>query len=331
LKAKKPLITLVVQKDDDQKRFDNIIRKLFPTRPLSELYSDIRRGKILLNQKKAKPSVRVCCGDIISFPVEYKTSLTTAINTRESVFTVKDRELLKALTIFTNRDVLVLNKPRGYLAHGPHSMATIVENYWITEHNYSLSFRPGPVHRLDRNTTGLQLYALSITGARILTSLFKQSLVKKIYLTLVEGTFRKKELWEDWIDRDTEAKLSHAAGEGQGKKAVTQVIPVARHNNSSCILCLPLTGRTHQIRLQARIHNHPLLGDRKYGSGTGAPYYILHAAGLYLAAEGGELKIPPLFAPLPPSSRQVFLGCMGQAILDTAYALVHALARAGDI
>jgi 23S rRNA pseudouridine955/2504/2580 synthase len=328
VKNKKSLVALIVQKDDDGKRFDKIIRKVFPAQKLSSLYSAIRKGEILLNQKKAKHFTKVFSGDMISYLPHLQSPLTNKEQKPIPAFDPQQREFLKSITIFENQDVLVLNKPRGYLVHGQHSLTSLVENYWLSQQKYSLSFKPGPVHRLDRNTTGLKFFALSIKGARLLTLLFRQALVKKVYITLVCGKITKKQVWVDWIARDTAAKQSFVTDQRQGKKAVTQVIPIGSKNNISCLLCLPETGRTHQIRLQAQLHKHPLIGDRKYGYSSSQPYYILHAGGIHLSKQGKQLDIPPLFAPLPPYSEDIFISYLSPNILKEAYAQIEKIIKA---
>lgn len=326
MNAQSSFITLKVLKDDSRKRFDKIIRKLLPHLPLSALYSAIRKGTILLNNKKVKAYEKVLYGDSIDLSLQFKPQLTSSLKQSPcSSFNAEQKQFLTSLTLFENQDLMILNKPRGFLVHGPHSLANLVENYWKAQNKHALSFKPGPVHRLDRNTTGLQFFALSVEGARILSSLFKDARIHKIYIALASGSIKKEQVWVDQILRNTSAKKSFAARSGQGLKAVTRIIPVAIKNDTSCILCLPETGRTHQIRLQAQIHRHSLVGDKKYGSKLLGSAYILHAYAISIPKKHNTLLIPEVFAPLPKNSEDIFIAAMNKVILKKAYSMVHTM------
>jgi 23S rRNA pseudouridine955/2504/2580 synthase len=321
-------IELNIEKDDIGKRFDRIVRKLLPQLPLSAVYSAIRKGAILLNGKKTEKHVKVAADDHIDLSSRLEQEYVSSLNqARQFNFDAKQQQYLSSLTLFKNEDVIILNKPKGMLAHGEHSLETLVENYWKAQNKRALSFKPGPAHRLDRNTTGIQFFTLSLKGARALSTLFKLRRIQKLYIAFVSGVINTEQVWVNHILRDSKMKKSLPVTSDQGSKAVTRVIPVASKNDMSCILCIPKTGRTHQIRLQAQNHGHQLVGDTKYGGSRRDSPYLLHACAVYIPQEYNTLHIPALCAPLPQTSKETFIKLMDTSILKQAYRIASSIVK----
>jgi 23S rRNA pseudouridine955/2504/2580 synthase len=169
----------------------------------------------------------------------------------------------------------------------------------------SLSFKPGPLHRLDKPTSGVIVFSAALEGARIFSALLREGRLKKYYLALVEGRLRGPEFWEDPLAREGE----------RPRIARTRVRPLAELGGRTLILAELLTGRTHQIRAQAAARGHPLEGDLRYGGspGNGGPW--LHAWKLELG-EGARLfpgPVPPLISAPPP---EAFLRRLGPPGLE---------------
>jgi 23S rRNA pseudouridine955/2504/2580 synthase len=180
----------------------------------------------------------------------------------------------------------------------------------------SLSFKPGPLHRLDKPTSGIIVFSTSLEGARRFSALLKDGKIRKRYLAILEGDLQQSEVWEESLMRDGEALktvIAEASGEkpnaatDKARLARTRAMPLKRGRKAGRIYTLAQfeidTGRTHQIRAQAAHHGYPLAGDRKYG-GSGSRFF-LHAAELELPAgsfQDGEIggKAPWVIrAPLP--------------------------------
>ncbi len=295
--------TLTAAENDHDRRLDRVIRKRYSSLSLSWIYRAIRTGRITLNGLQAEASDRVRSGDRIvvcsSFPLA--PSARKANDPRQI-----ESDRLKPLIIFENEHILALNKPWGMLVHGDDSLDSLVQSYLEGHLSASLSFKPGPIHRLDRNTTGLILFSRSLLGARLISEAFKKRLVKKTYLAILDGEIDGKVEWNDRLQRSRH-KTRNAPKSGIGAQTVIEPL-ICRYGHTLATAGI-VTGRTHQIRVQAAIHGHPLTGDRKYEGSTLLDRYVLHAALLSLTAAdfGPDLPIgygglDRLFAPLPEKS-----------------------------
>jgi 23S rRNA pseudouridine955/2504/2580 synthase len=192
------------------------------------------------------------------------------------------------------------------LVHGPESLETQVLQYLRGKLPASLSFKPGPLHRLDRPTSGIIAFSTTLEGARNFSALLRRGEIKKQYLALVEGTPGEQGVWENWLFRDREQKKtfpSEISGKN-AKMALTRVWTLGSGSGCSLIRLEIATGRTHQIRAQAALHGHPLVGDRKYGGPGRASGILLHAYSLKFTGEGIGSVPKILKAPLPAAFLQ---------------------------
>jgi 23S rRNA pseudouridine955/2504/2580 synthase len=206
--------------------------------------------------------------------------------------------------------VLVLNKQRGDLMHGVNSLEERVREFYQREVHVKtsgVSFRPGPVHRLDRNTSGLVMFGMSTRGAQEASELIAHNQIEKSYLALLSGSLASRQRWTDPIRRDRTAKISRAvAGGSDAQPAESEAIPLISSSRATLALVQIYGGRTHQIRVHASAHGHPLLGDKKYGGQTINGYgYLLHAAKLRLPEGHPVLGFACVWAPLPQAARQL--------------------------
>jgi 23S rRNA pseudouridine955/2504/2580 synthase len=216
--------------------------------------------------------------------------------------------------LYESPDLLVLNKAAGIPVHGPDgSLDSLVRAYLAPRLSPSLSFRPGPLHRLDKPTSGIVVFSASLKGARYFSALLREGKIRKQYLALVEGRVDGPGRWEDLLFRDREQRGTIVSA--GGKPARTGYAPLAwypggKSGTGGCTLLLlkPETGRHHQIRAQAAFHGHPLAGDSVYGGHSllnlpplrrnppkgPVPPFLLHAWKL-----AGDGLFPPLDAPPP--------------------------------
>ena len=257
-------------KDDDGRRIDRVIRIFAKNLSLSQVYSALRKNLIRVNEKKCTPSYKVHQNDKISIADVLLKKNDESPRQKNAVFeenvSVKNANaaiLIDSKTqdfqdpgfkiIFENEHILIINKPYGISVHdGKENLAEKVTKY--LENSDSLSFRPGPLHRLDKETTGLIAFSKSLKGAVWFTENIKNHLIKKKYIGIVQGKFLE-EIWEDDIPQHAKT-IARAIAYGTE--------PFFKNDVTLAEFSI-FTGRKHQIRIQSQIHNHPLLGDVRYG------------------------------------------------------------------
>jgi 23S rRNA pseudouridine955/2504/2580 synthase len=308
-------------KDDNNRRLDRVLRKMFPQAGLSQIFHLIRKGSIRINNKKVRPDARICEGDELTIHGLPSPALDRKKSESKNKDKIYEFSRLRKMIIFQNEHLLALNKPGGLLTHGAGSLDELVRDYWSLNSSPSLSFRPGPAHRLDRNTSGLILYSLSLYGARNLSLFFRQGAIDKYYLALMDGKLNKEESWIDRIERNSSDKRSFASD--SGKPAATVVRPLLKRKGKTLALCNIATGRTHQIRAQGMLHGHPLSGDIKYQGSYISGGYLLHSICLRLTGNKAGMFFPPLWAPLPVKALRLLTSLFSSPLVMEALKSIH--------
>jgi len=306
----------LVGTEDSGRRIDRILRIMLPDTSLSLIYKMMRTGKIRLNGKKVKPEQRVSCGDVL---------IISAIHSDEHkqqdppIHSSASHEIMSRYILMETPDLLMINKPRGMLTHGPDGLDTLVKTYYSKKIGDSLAFVPAPIHRLDRNTSGLLAVSASLRGAQLFAAALKQGLIKKHYIALLDGIITNELMLIDRLQRDDIHKRSSVSTSAEGQIARTLLRPLINNGEASLVEIIIETGKTHQIRVQCAAHGYPLRGDRKYG-GSDFPYgYFLHA---------WKLESPPdllpglpatLTAPIPIAAMQQLQKCFPEKKLESMF------------
>lgn len=302
--------------DDDGRRLDTIIRRYLPGQPLSRVYGALRKGLVCVDGRRRRQDFRVRAGSDIAIA---RVLLDGAKNTPETAAA----PLPDDLVLFRNGDLLILNKPYDLpvqkARRDGRSLADMVQDdfaFRTGNGDSSLSFRCGPLHRLDRKTTGIIVFSQSLRGAQWFSQAVRAHAVQKKYLALVQNALDHAQTWEDDIaEKDTLSRRFHTVSVGRdGKHAQTTVAPLAagtfRGMPVTLVECAITTGRKHQIRAQAAAHGFPLLGDTAYGGGiAGTQDFFLHAHRLVIGEN--PLGVPPdIRAEIPDNFAKMLRTCL---------------------
>ncbi len=223
----------------------------------SKIQKLLEDGNILVNGKKVSNNYKIEINDII----EIIDTSSTKIPDLKPSFTSLD-------IVYEDDDLLVINKKSGMVVHpAPGNYENTLVNALLGK--FSLShdlIRPGIVHRLDKDTSGLMLVAKNDETHDKLTKMIKEKDVERYYLALVEGTFNHETGTIDApIGRDSNNREKMTVTNLNSKKAITHFKILKRYKNYTLIECKLETGRTHQIRVHMNYIKHPVVGDPIYG------------------------------------------------------------------
>jgi 23S rRNA pseudouridine1911/1915/1917 synthase len=293
------ILELIVAESGE--RLDRWLASQLPDRSRSEIQRWISEGRISVQGKLEKASHKLAAGDAIVVRVPAAKPYEV------------EAEPIPLEIIYEDDDLLVIDKPAGMVVHPSpgHWHGTLV--HAVLYHCPDLegvggAHRPGIVHRLDKDTSGLILVAKNDRAHRDLQAQFKGREVQKVYLALVYGRISPPngEIVAA-VGRDIRDRKRMAIMEG-GRAAVTRYEALGYYRKHTLLACRPLTGRTHQIRVHLAHIGHPIVGDGVYGGKrrppAPCPRQFLHAHRIRfrLPATGEEVEFT---SPLPADLQAV--------------------------
>ena len=240
---------------------------------------------------------------------------------------IPQAENLPLEIVYQDADLAVVVKPRGMVVHPApgHEDGTLVNallHHLETLGGIGGELRPGIVHRLDKDTSGLMIVACNDESQAALSRMLAERRVEKHYRTLVEGTMKESAgRIEKPIDRDKKDRKKMAV-DPSGREAVTEWRTLAEGRGCTLLDVHILTGRTHQIRVHMRSLGHPVCGDPIYGweKGVHVPCLMLHAYSLAFShpRTGEQMTFEaPLPADFQEGLRKNGIGQFGQKASDT--------------
>ncbi len=282
---------------DEPTRLDKFLVQQLSDYSRSRLQALIKDGQVSVDRLPAHKS-----GQMLDRPAQVLVHIPPPEPSR------LQPEAIPLDIVFENEDLMVVNKPAGMVVHpaAGHGQGTLV--HAALAHAPEMEGiggeqRPGVVHRLDKNTSGLILLAKNDRTHRMLQEQFRQRKVHKVYLALVDGQPPTPTGRIDAaIGRDTgERKLMAVVSDLKGRMATSEYRTLAKYPAHTLLEVQPLTGRTHQIRLHLAFIGCPVAGDTIYGkrhSSIPLARHFLHAARLTIQLPGEDS--PRTFeAPLP--------------------------------
>jgi|YNPMSStandDraft_1061717.scaffolds.fasta_scaffold27537_2 23S rRNA pseudouridine1911/1915/1917 synthase len=260
-----------LQVHDFSPRMDVWLRENFPEFSRSLITRFIKEGRVKVNRMvEKKPSKKLRPGDLLE------------ICWPEEPFLTPPPRFLPLNVIYEDNEVVVLYKQSGVTVHpvSPFETNTLVNA--LLYHGFSLSrygspLRPGIVHRLDKDTSGVMVVAKSDLAYMHLVKEFRARRVRKSYLAIVEGKWDKGRVIDMPLQRSRRNPLRMEVRRWGGRSSYTEVEVLGAKEDFSLLLVRPRTGRTHQIRAHLSFMGYPIAGDLLYGSSWGRAFFARQA------------------------------------------------------
>ena len=256
---------ITVEQNVDNKRLDKFISEMEEDLSRTTIQRLIEEEKVLVNEQKVKTSYKPISGDKIRIIVEQRPKLELKA------------QKIPVQIMYEDKDIVVVNKPKGMVVHPANgnydgTLVNALLGMYEDKSDWSFSedeenFRPGIVHRLDKDTSGLLIVAKNDVALMKMSKEIQERKVTKKYIALVKGNVPDDEATIDLpIARSTKDRKKMAVDE-KGKNAVTYFKVLKRYDRYTLLEIKIATGRTHQIRVHMSYIGHPVVGDEVYSNG----------------------------------------------------------------
>ncbi len=246
--------------DSENQRIDVFIAQKLSDISRNSVQKLIGEGNVTVNEKKVKANYKLKIGDIIKVIIPPPEILDV------------EAENIPLSIVYEDDDLAVINKPQGMVVHpaAGHYSGTMVNGLMYHLKNLSTIngvMRPGIVHRLDKNTSGLMLVAKNDKSHNFLAKCLKEHSINRIYYALVEGNIKEDDGEINApLGRSDKDRKKRTVTTKNSKLAITNYWVVSRFSKYTLLKLKLKTGRTHQIRVHMKYIGHPVVGDDVYGS-----------------------------------------------------------------
>jgi 23S rRNA pseudouridine955/2504/2580 synthase len=273
------MIEIIIGDNEKEQRIDRFLLKLLRNDKRSNVYRYLRKKIIKVNGKKAQENYFLQADDHLQ--IYLPDAVFKTLTAVDQAQIIKDFDLD---IVHEDDDILIVNKPVGLLTH-PDSkeykdtLSSYV-NVYLGEY-VSRTFKPASIQRLDKNTSGLVIFAKNYETLKRMNEMMRERKIEKYYLAVVHGKLTGKGEVKGYILKDAatnRSKLYTRSIEG-GKPVHTRYKAIQSGDKYSLVELELLTGRSHQIRVSLQAIGNPVVGDVKYGGrrAKNASRYLLHA------------------------------------------------------